>query len=66
MANLLNDWERNFLADVRSRVMNKQPVSREEKQIVLDLMRRTQVPMSKQAIDAAAAEGFNVTGLKSL
>ncbi len=62
---LLSTWERDFLADIKARVMAKQPVSAREKQIVLDLLRRTGVGMSAAAKANAEKEGFSTAGIKT-
>ncbi len=60
----LNSWEQDFLAEIKARVLAKQPVSAREKQIVLDLTRREGVAVSQRVLDNAAREGFDVSGLK--
>lgn len=60
----LNTWEKDFLAEIKARVLNKQSVSPREKQIVLDLMKREKLPMSQKALDAAAKEGMDISGIQ--
>lgn len=63
---MMSPWERDFLADVKARALARQPVSAREKQIVLDLLRRTGVAVSQQVIDNAAKEGLDTSGVKAL
>jgi len=59
----LNTWEKDTLAEIKARVLAKQYVSPAEKQMVLDLLKREQLPVRAAVKQRAAAEGFNVAGV---
>ena len=59
----LNTWERDTLAEIKARVLAKQPVSAKEKQFVLDMLKREQLSVRSAVIKRAAAEGLDVTGI---
>ena len=59
----LNTWEKDTLAEIKARVLAKQYVSDREKQLVLDLLKREQLPVRAAVIKRAAAEGLNVAGI---
>ena len=62
----LNTWERDTLAEIKARVLAKQPVSQREKQLVLDLLKREQLAVSAAVVQRAANEGLNVSGVVTL
>ena len=62
---MLNTYERDTLAEIKARVLRKEPVSDREKQLVLDLLKREGLPIKAAVVRAAAKDGFNVTGIVS-
>lgn len=62
----LNTWERDTLAEIKSRALKKQYVSSREKQLVLDLLKREKLAVDSRVIERAAADGFNVAGIATL
>ena len=62
----LNTWERDTLAEIKARVLAKQPVSQREKQLVLDLLKREQLAVDPRVVERAANEGLNVSGVVTL
>ena len=61
----LNTWERDTLAEIKARVLAKQPVSQREKQMVLDLLKREGSPVRADVIKRAANEGLDVKGINT-
>jgi hypothetical protein len=59
----LNAWEKDFIAEIKARVLAKQPVSLREKQMVMDLVKREQMPVRQKVLDQAAREGVDVSGI---
>lgn len=59
----LNTWERDTLAEIKSRVLNGRPVTQLEKQMVLNLLKREQLTVRAEVVALAAAEGLNVQGI---
>ena len=62
----LNTWEKDTLAEIKGRVLAKQPVSQREKQLVLDLLKREQLAVRASVVERAANEGLNVAGIATL
>jgi len=50
----LNDWERNFLAEIQVRALSNQPVSTQERQIVWNLSIKAGVGFTPQQVTAGA------------
>lgn len=63
---MLNSFERNTLAEIKARVLARQPVSNQEKQMVLDLLRRSGGGMTAAAKTAAERQGFSTQGIQTL
>ena len=63
---MLNTYEMDTIAEIKARVLAKQPVSDREKQLVLDLLRREGRAVRQEVIDRARNSGFNVEGIKAL
>jgi hypothetical protein len=63
---MLNTFERDTIAEIKARVLAKQPVADWEKQMLLDLLKREGRGMSAAAVAAAQKQGFNTTGIKAL
>lgn len=61
---MLNTYERDTLAEIKARVLAKQPVSQREKQLVLDLLKREQLAVKASVIAAAKNSGLDVTGIR--
>lgn len=59
----LNTWERDTLAEIKSRVLRGEHVSQLEKQMVLNLLKRERLVVRAEVVARAAAEGFNVQGI---
>ena len=59
----LNTFERDTLAEIKARVLAKQPVSQREKQLVLDLLRREQLAVDPRVVQRAASEGLDTRGV---
>ena len=62
----LNTFERDTLAEIKARVMAKQPVADWEKQMVLDLLRREGAQVDTRVIERARNSGFNVNGINTI
>ena len=62
----LNTFERDTLAEIKARVMAKQPVADWEKQMVLDLLRREGRQVDRRVIERARNSGFNVNGINTI
>lgn len=62
----LNTWEKDTLAEIKARVLAKQPVSAREKQLVLDLLKREGLAVNAAVVQRAANEGLNVSGIATL
>jgi hypothetical protein len=62
----LNTYERDTLAEIKARVLAKQPVSVAEKQLVLDLLKREDLAVRATVVQRAANEGLDVSGIKTL
>lgn len=63
---MLNTFERDTIAEIKARVVNKQHVADWEKQLVLDLLRREGQAVRPEVIERARNSGFNVEGIKTL
>ncbi len=63
---MLNAFERATIAEIKARVLAKQPVSAREKQMLLDLLKREGLGLTSKAIAEAKKQGFNVQGINSL
>ena len=63
---MLNTYEMDTLAEIKARVLNRQPVSDREKQLVLDLLRREGRGVRAEVIEKARNSGFNVAGIKAV
>lgn len=63
---MLNTFERDTIAEIKARAVNKQPVADWEKQMLLNLIRREGGFMSQAALEGARKQGFNVEGIKTL
>ena len=59
----LNTWEKDTLAEIKARVLAKQPVSQREKQLVLDLLKREGLSVRAAVVQRASNEGLNVAGI---
>ena len=59
----LNTWEKDTLAEIKGRVLAKQPVSQREKQLVLDLLKREQLSVRADVVQRAANEGLDTRGI---
>ena len=59
----LNTWERDTLAEIKARVLAKQPVSKREKQLVLDLLKREGLAVRADVVERAANEGLDTAGI---
>ena len=59
----LNAYEKDTLAEIKARVLANQPVSAYEKQLVLDLYRRSRQPVAAAVLQLAARKGFDTTGI---
>ena len=59
----LNTWEKDTLAEIKARALAKQYVSPGEKQFVLDMLVREQLPVNAKVKQRAAAEGYDVAGV---
>ena len=59
----LNTWERDTLAEIKARVLTKQPVSKREKQLVLDLLKREGLAVRADVVERAANEGLDTAGI---
>lgn len=59
----LNTWEKDTLAEIKARALAGQYVSPQEKQVVLDLLRREGLAVRKAVLQRAANEGLNVSGI---
>ena len=61
----MNGFERDFIAEVKACLKAGRPVSRREKQMVLDILAREGGVMSSAALARAKTEGYNVSGIKT-
>ena len=62
----MNAFEKDTLNEIKAKLKNRQPVSNWEKQLVLDMIRRNDVSISKATRDGAIKQGFNVNGIKTV
>ena len=62
----LNTFERDTIAEIKARVMAKQPVADWEKQMVLDLLKREALAVDPRVVARARADGFNVSGIVTI
>ena len=63
---MLNSFEMDTIREIKTRVINKQPVADWEKQMLLDLLKREGVGLSPAAILNALKQGFDTKGIKAL
>jgi hypothetical protein len=63
---MINTFERDTLAEIKARVLAKQPVADWEKQLVLDLLRREGEVVPAAILARARNSGFNTDGIKTL
>jgi len=63
---MINTFERDTIAEIKARVLAKQPVADWEKQMVLDLLRCEGGGMPAAAKAAAEKQGFSTEGIKTL
>ena len=63
---MLNTYEMDTIAEIKARVLAKQPVSDREKQLMLDLVRREGLGVRSEVIQRARNSGFNIQGIKTL
>jgi len=60
----LNDWERNFLAEIQVRALSNQPVSTQERQIVWNLAIKAGVVFTPQQVTAVQAQGIDTASTR--
>ena len=63
---MINTFERDTIAEIKARVMARQPVADWEKQMVLNLLRREGGVVRKEVLERAKNSGFNIEGIKTL
>ena len=63
---MLNTYEMDTIAEIKARVVKRQPVSDREKQLVLDLLRREGLAVRAEVVQRARNSGFKVEGIKTL
>ena len=59
----LSPQELATLIDIDARILAKQPVSTQEKQLIFDLLKREKLAVKPTIVAAAASEGLDVTGI---
>jgi hypothetical protein len=63
---MLNTYEMDTIAEIKARVLARQPVSDREKQLVLDLLRREGRGIRADVLERARNSGFNTEGIEAL
>ena len=61
----MTEFEQNTIAEIKARLKAGQFIAAWEKQLVLDVIRRMDGVMHPAVLEAARAEGFNVSGIKT-
>ena len=56
----MNTFEINTVREIKARLKAKQPVSAQEKQMVIDIFRTYGIPMPADVLERARNQGFNV------
>lgn len=56
-------FERDYITEIRARVLAGQPVSAREKQVVLDIIRLAGVAVNPAVLEAANRNGFATQGI---